>query len=132
METYYTKNKEKRLAYKKEYYAKNKERLIEYQNKRYKKLSDALQSWKSTLVCSRCGENDSACIDFHHVNPEHKDDGVVHLATQSKQAIVKELKKCVAVCANCHRKIHFHNITVCENDILANSFEEFYKGRNDE
>jgi hypothetical protein len=111
----------------KEYYAKNKERLLEYQNNRYKKISMILQEWKSTLKCSRCGEDDVACMDFHHVDPSIKEAGVIRMATKSIKSIINELAKCIVVCTNCHRKIHYHNIDVVVDEKLVKSFEDFVK-----
>jgi transcriptional regulator with GAF, ATPase, and Fis domain len=56
--------------------------------------------------CQCCGYN--ACdtaLEFHHLKPETKE---IALSTTaySWDRTVKELKKCIMVCANCHREIH--------------------------
>ena len=110
----------------KEFYEKNKERLLEYQKNRYKELLDVFQEWKGTLKCSRCGETDSACLDFHHSDPSQKEVGVIRQITKSISSVLRELRKCVVVCANCHRRIHAYNIpTDPTNDDLATRFEQF-------
>ena len=57
--------------------------------------------------CSNCSETDWRCLDFHHVNPQDKDDSVTQLVVNgnSKKRILKEIEKCIVLCANCHRKI---------------------------
>lgn len=65
---------------------------------------------KYTLKCSKCDERDHpCCLDFHHINPSIKKDNVTRLATRhySKRSIIDEIKKCIVLCANCHRKETF-------------------------
>jgi hypothetical protein len=55
--------------------------------------------------CVVCGEMEAACLDAHHVDPSEKDANVSSLAGQPV-LLAEELKKCVCLCANCHRKLH--------------------------
>ena len=59
--------------------------------------------------CSKCGYN--KCVDAletHHVNPEEKEFSLsLRGMTRSWEKIKEELKKCILVCANCHREIHY-------------------------
>ena len=42
--------------------------------------------------------------DFHHINPEEKEFGIAAMGQSRSQAkIANEAKKCVMLCANCHR-----------------------------
>ena len=67
-----------------------------------------MRDFKATLACSACGENDPCCLDFHHTNGEEKEFLVSGMAGHgvSKDKILKEIAKCVVLCANCHRKLH--------------------------
>ena len=58
--------------------------------------------------CSDCGEDDAACLDFHHVTGD-KTDTVARLVTDGRprDVISAEIEKCEVLCANCHRKLHF-------------------------
>lgn len=57
--------------------------------------------------CCICGYNKNyAALDFHHLNPDEKDPNMKNLFSFSWEKIIKELKKCILVCANCHREIH--------------------------
>lgn len=63
----------------------------------------------SKLKCEKCPEKHPACLDFHHRNPS---DGDVHVSDlvgslRSKEWILSEIKKCLVLCANCHRKLHW-------------------------
>lgn len=56
--------------------------------------------------CQLCGY--CKCIkalECHHINPEEKEEDFGNLC-KNWENIKIELKKCVLVCANCHREIH--------------------------
>ena len=59
--------------------------------------------------CSCCGYDKCiGALEFHHLDPTQKD---FHLGgkyqTASWDKIRKELDKCVLLCANCHREVHY-------------------------
>lgn len=60
--------------------------------------------------CCVCGEKDIACLDFHHMNDKY--DQVSHMQTHSRNKIVQETDKCVVLCSNCHRKLHYYNKSI--------------------
>ena len=64
--------------------------------------------------CSACGYDKCLyALDFHHLDPDKKDNGVCHLLrTRSFKAAAEESKKCVLLCANCHRELHDGLITL--------------------
>ena len=100
--------KEKNKAYSRKNYLKNKDRLL-INNAKYK--ARKWQEWreyKSTLACAKCGFSHIAALDFHHENPEEKEYDVNRLISngQFKKAY-EELKKCIVLCANCHRTHHY-------------------------
>jgi hypothetical protein len=61
------------------------------------------------VACSKCGENNPACLDFHHRDPNKKADSVSSMLSRGLRlkTILKEVAKCEVLCANCHRKEHF-------------------------
>lgn len=72
--------------------------------------------------CCLCGfDKWQSALEFHHVNPEEKSFGIMtdHV-TKSLESQLTELKKCILVCANCHRGIHSDELTIPEN------WQEFY------
>lgn len=59
--------------------------------------------------CILCGyDRCSNAIEFHHVYPETKkhNPGDMLKKNFNESRILDELKKCVPLCANCHRELH--------------------------
>jgi hypothetical protein len=67
---------------------------------------------KEAHGCAHCGERDSICLDLHHEDGETKSPKLKRTAASPKAywgdltwaELVEEIKKCVVLCANCHRK----------------------------
>ena len=59
-------------------------------------------------ACLYCGEARKPCLDFHHINPTDKDQTVSEATARgwSNARLLREIKKCLVVCANCHRWLH--------------------------
>jgi 5-methylcytosine-specific restriction endonuclease McrA len=60
--------------------------------------------------CFICGYNKSyRSLHFHHLNPKEKDFtlGSKWGKLGFNDEIKKELDKCILVCANCHREVHY-------------------------
>jgi len=104
------KNIELRKAYHKKYHKKwysiNKEKRKQQIYDRKKLIRDWYKNYKSTLSCETCGESDSRCIEFHHKDPQQKKFNLGHYLIKgySINNIFEEIKKCLVLCANCHRK----------------------------
>lgn len=60
---------------------------------------------KSTLSCQICNEANSCCLDFHHIDKKKFNIGNSRDSVSWK-ILLEEIKKCIVLCANCHRKIH--------------------------
>lgn len=56
--------------------------------------------------CVVCGESEPCCLDFHHIDSEHKEFTIGSANNKTEKKILQEIAKCVVVCSNCHRKIH--------------------------
>ena len=57
--------------------------------------------------CQLCGYNrDIHALEFHHIDPNQKDFSFNKAESTSWEVTQEELKKCILVCANCHREIH--------------------------
>jgi hypothetical protein len=73
-----------------------------------KERMDAFLEVRRNSRCSECGTSDPDCLDFHHLDPATKSFGVANKAPRVSHArLLKEIAKCVVVCANCHRKRHY-------------------------
>lgn len=46
-------------------------------------------------------------LEFHHLDPTKKDFSISQAKNKSFDKIKSELDKCILVCANCHREIHY-------------------------
>lgn len=56
--------------------------------------------------CIRCGYNKCIkALEFHHIDPNKKDFTISNDNFKVLEA-VKEAKKCILLCANCHRELH--------------------------
>jgi hypothetical protein len=72
-----------------------------------RELRDWLNEIKSA-GCTECDEKEPCCIDFHHLDPDKKDEAISRMlaSEKSQEFIQKEIDKCVRLCSNCHRKFH--------------------------
>jgi len=100
---------EKQKTYANTYYANNKAAIIAASKASAKVYKDQWRSFKATLSCMQCGQNHPATFDFHHVDSNTKEAAVNKLVkNRAFKRAMEEVKKCVVLCANCHR-IHHHD-----------------------
>lgn len=59
--------------------------------------------------CVECGYRGYAALVFHHKDETQKVAGVSDLLTGKFENALEEVKKCVLLCANCHREHHADN-----------------------
>lgn len=79
------------------------------------KLREEVNTIKSSRGCCICGEKNPIVLDFHHVDPQIKSDDISELmAGRYRKKLMKEIPKCVVVCANHHRLIEAKQITIPE------------------
>lgn len=64
--------------------------------------------------CYLCEEQfPDYCYDFHHIDESTKEMNPSYaLYKYDFEKALKELEKCILVCSNCHRKIHFGEYTM--------------------
>ena len=99
--------KEKHKEYSRKYYEKNKEKIIIATTKYSKRGKEKWDLYKSALHCARCPETHIACLDFHHIDPTEKEYAISKLiSSRMFTKAYKEVKKCIVLCSNCHRKLH--------------------------
>lgn len=101
--------------YQKKYYIARKAKDPGFYKGRNKKRQQEIARWwqeyKSTVKCTNCPEDHPACLDFHHRYPLDKDTEVSYMVVQgcARERILKEVAKCVVLCSNCHRKLHYED-----------------------
>ena len=101
-----------RKTYKKNEYNTKKSQYTTYASNRQKRCEDWINSLKTP--CVFCGETDPICIDWHHINPKEKSFAISHIKGKAKERTLEEMKKCVCVCANCHRKLHAGKLSLSQ------------------
>lgn len=83
----------------------------EYMRKIYADKKETVSNMKSQIKCSKCGESREYVLDFHHLNPDEKDDTVARMTSNYYRIdkVLNEINKCVVLCSNCHREFHHFN-----------------------
>lgn len=72
-------------------------------------------------ACQICGyEKCSEALDFHHTNALEKDFNISSKLSSWKR-IASELKKCVLLCARCHREVHagYHGLKYFDDESIG-------------
>jgi hypothetical protein len=59
-----------------------------------------------TAYCSECNENDSRCLEFHHIGEKRFEVAYLLTSGHSIEFLKEEIDRCQILCSNCHRKKH--------------------------
>ncbi len=96
-----------RTCYDQERYQSEKDMRMERNTRRRLNLRAWLNEYKEDLVCWMCGFDDPRALDFHHVRGEKKF-AIANMISRgnSIETVLREIKKCIVLCANCHRLEH--------------------------
>lgn len=96
--------RECRAAYRKKRRQEHPEIHVAQETRRVKRVRE----WQNGLKtpCIICGESEPRAIDWHHTNPSTKSFTIGASFNKARASILSEIKKCVCLCANCHRKVH--------------------------
>jgi predicted HNH restriction endonuclease len=87
-----------------------------YANATLKRKQDFINECKNK-PCSVCGNSFPACaMDFHHFENKKESypkgyrniTGANDFAHMTKERFLSEIKKCILICSNCHRVLHFN------------------------
>ena len=110
----------KHAEYSRDYYIKNGDKVRKRAAELKREKRVAWSKFKGTFKCANCGFSHPVVIDFHHVDrTNHR--SVNLLAQQGKYKEAREeIKKCIALCANCHR-IHHHEERLEKKKILKSN-----------
>lgn len=106
-------NRERQRINRKKWYEKNKEteraKAIVRSKISRDEISKKYNEYKLGLKCCECGFSHPAALEFHHTDPTKKD---FNPSEKNKfitwERFLKEVEKCIVLCANCHR-IHHYN-----------------------
>ena len=82
-----------------------------YMKQKYQQNKNAIQEMKSNRGCIKCGDTRGYVLDYHHINPEEKKEGIARMTSNHysnlNKEILDEINKCVVMCANCHKEWHY-------------------------
>jgi hypothetical protein len=93
----YYKNSKKRKENIRITHVKNVEFLKKYINR-----------LKENNVCAKCGDARDYVLEFHHTNKSLKENNISILVKGcSMKKLKEEIIKCILICANCHKEIHY-------------------------
>ena len=93
--------------YKKDHYNNNKEAHYNRNNITQQKIRNYVDSVKYS-GCFMCNETFKQCLEFHHLDSSTKEGNISQLISRgSLIKVQEEIEKCVILCANCHRKVHY-------------------------
>jgi hypothetical protein len=95
-----------RQYHKSAYTERYRSKVQERNSKRFHKARQWLDAYKAHHSCTKCGEKEAVCLEFHHTDPDTKDFTIATNKNRSMEAIKEEVDKCIVVCRNCHAKIH--------------------------
>lgn len=72
-----------------------------------RKYQKVLNDYKKQNGCIKCGTKDHRVLEFHHTSDKEFSIGTARYNHFGIERVKKEIKKCVVICANCHRIIHY-------------------------
>jgi predicted HNH restriction endonuclease len=101
--------KAKQKLYSRKWYEGNRQEVIKRARKGRDRDRERWIAYKTKQRCSHCRKKHPAIIDFHHVIKEGKR-SVNYLAVRKRnipEAIKEAEEKCIPLCANCHRILHW-------------------------
>lgn len=78
----------------------------ENRDKTRKRNKRLINRYKVLCGCKFCNERTAICLDFHHLDPSVKEDNLSRMDCAPISKLKEEIRKCIVVCSNCHRKLH--------------------------
>jgi len=88
-----------------EHYQKSKKKFAAWAKARRLRVRDMVFEYLCSHPCIDCGETNIIVLEFDHRDPKTKRFDVMSATHgHSWKTILKEIKKCDVVCANCHKK----------------------------
>jgi len=94
-------------------YINNKVQNDKHREERNIRKTEKLRKLKKDMLdyrggkCSMCGYDKCiGSLDFHHIDPSKKE--TIINKFRNLETAKPELDKCIILCANCHRELHFN------------------------
>lgn len=106
-----------RLRYKNHVFQRNR---IKQTSKLRRNVNNSIvRGIKMELGCMICGENSHySVLEYHHPN-DNKDITISQQRAKQLKLLISEIKKCVCLCANCHRKVHANLLNISHLSLIS-------------
>lgn len=82
-----------------------------YMKNKYQQNKQQIGEIKAQMGCAKCGDSRAYVLDFHHIDPTTKTNTIARLTSNrydyDNKDLQAEIKKCIVLCANCHREWHY-------------------------
>lgn len=103
--------KQCRQAYQQKWYQNNivshKAKVAKRNKKVVDELREFVNTYKMNHPCVNCGFGHPAALQFHHVKDKKMEIALMVIGKYSQESIMKEIEKCIVLCANCHAIHHY-------------------------
>ena len=128
-------NKEYETTYEKSKFCSRKCRASKNRNKNIRNNNQILLKWSKKIKafnmlgskCEYCGDSNIYHLTFHHKNKNEKESTLADIWNKGWSLIEPEIKKCILLCDNCHRELHY-NENEYENRRKTKELIVNYKG----
>lgn len=93
------------------FYLQNNKKIYLRKKRRRHDIKRELISLKGG-ECEMCGYNKCiSALEFHHKGKNKDGHLTTIIKNSSKQKALKEVEKCILLCANCHRELHSKGVS---------------------
>lgn len=94
--------------------SKRAEYQRQYMAVRYARAKAFSDSVMCFMLCYLCGEDHRAVKEYHHIVPVYRTQSSKKrsILTMHSNKFHQEIRKCVVLCANCHKKVHADDRTI--------------------
>lgn len=99
----------------------------EFMKKIYEDKKALVANIRSQLKCQKCGESKEYMLDFHHLDPDKKEETIARMTSNNYRIdkVLNEIRKCIVLCSNCHREFHYfeENYGLSIDEYLSDEYE---------
>lgn len=100
----------------------------DYMKTKYQEKKELVNNLKRNQCCAKCGDNRAYVLDYHHIDPNIKEMNISRMLSNRSNInhVIQEIDKCIILCSNCHRELHYLNISI--DEYLAGQYSSSAQG----